>query len=215
MILTVDKYGGWLSKPGARPNQNQVLFLVCQLWEMHLAGVDVVQGLAHWNHFMDATYLGGGRFSRRPKDKMMNSHDNYTGMAAGCLLWSVVHGKNSPWEAKLLALGKRGWNYSGTHPLRLKTYLRGQLKPNDIAFIKACCSGKTGGLGRKMIELNAKSSDSWNLHRLRGICLERIKGGQAVADILKKRMNYGRAIADYYGKGSVIFQAYQANGGRW
>jgi hypothetical protein len=215
MTYHSSKWGGYREKPGLG-NQNAVLFLVSALWEIYLAGEDVTPGLKQWHEAMKATYLGGGRFSRKPDDDMLGSHDQYTGFAAGCLLWKVVLKSDSPWEKKLLSLGRKAWNYGGAKeafpPWNL---LKSQLKPNDIAFIKACCLGKTGGLGRKAMEINAKKSDSWNLHRLRGICLERISGGQPVADILKKRINYTKAITDYYGKGSVVAQAIVANGARW
>jgi len=218
MTLHVDKHGGFLSKPGAKPSSNQVLFLVHALWEMHLAGEDVKPLLAHFHSFMLATSLGGGRFSRKPKDKRTNSHDNFLGMAAGVLLWRLVRGKHGPWKDELLKLGKRGWNHgklSLKDSLQPWKLLETQLKPDNIGFIKLCCGKQPNALERKAMKMNAELSDSWNLHRLRGICLAALNVEKSTLKILKGRVNYDKAMLEYYGKSSVVTEAMRANKGVW
>ena len=215
----VNPWGGFQDSPGKK-NDNPNLFLVTALWEIHLAGEDVKQGLVEWDKYMAATYKGKGRFVRFPDRYMLSSHDEHTGMAAGCLLYRKVHGKPSRWAPKLLSLGKRAWNYSSAkEAMPPWNLLKGQLKPNDVAFIKLCCGVKSGPIGRRSILLNAQKSDSYNLHRLRGVCIQAMNTKDKVLAqallTLKNKTHYVKAITKYYGPTSIITEAATLNNACW
>lgn len=218
----VNSYGGWGT------NDNEILFLCAAFLEFKLAYPNEwekrkEEALEWFNTFMKATHVKAHHYKRSPRDYRINSHDNYTGIALGYLLLETPKLKK---EASLfyVNLNLKGFSFNNEDPSKYD--IRGQLTPKDTIWISLAANLAPTALQTLYTAFHLFFGRSWNLNRLRinmlmfGMKKGHIKGWKRFVfkHVIKKaisRVDFTKAISDYFGPDSPITECIQYSKGRW
>jgi hypothetical protein len=118
------------------------------------------------------------------------------------------------------ALSRHGWNFNNLAPG--KWALETQMKPNDIAFLKICAGTEPTVWEAAWLAGHLLTSKSWNLQRLRLVVLSNLTitgpGGELIRIAMhfaKRRVDWVKAITDYYGLLAPASLAISESGGRF
>lgn len=224
---SLNKYGGW------GKNQNEVLFLSNASWEVALAlppkerrlFLDFVMG--QWQMFMSATFVAPGHYRRSPRDGSINSHDNYIGIAAMCVLLddsATAREINKAISFRITVNSPQIaiWSFNNRYP---NIYdIKGQLFPKDWFFLKLAANEKPSLFDCIYTAGHLLYSTNYNLTRLMLLMIEKKKGilgsiGRWViekaAKKAKSKANFIIEMRKYFSRKSLITKAISVSKAKW